>query len=479
MQFNSYSYLLLLIPFVMGFWMIPTASARKWYLLGASALFYASWSMQFVALPFLICGISYFFAHRILVRKNQPGSDLKTGISVILIILAFFKYRDFFLDNLNHLLTSAGQNPVTFAWHIILPLGISFYSFEAISYLIDVKQGRVKDVDYPNLSLFVTFFPHLIAGPIVRVRELVPQFQQLKKFEKRFLVEGLDRLIWGLVQKNVFANSLSLFVDEGFAASAIANNSSLDNWTLTAAFGMQIYFDFASYSNMAIGTAKLMGINLPENFRYPYHASNPSDFWQRWHMTLSRWIRDYLFFPINAKYSGAPIPLYISLVVIMSLVGLWHGAGWGFILWGAMHGLLLVGYRIWEKAAETRPILKTSFWALSLVRVLTLAGVFAAWVPFRAATIDQSLTMLKSMLFQFKIQPNYSLNLYLITAALAGFCLIEPWLAEHITKLEKSIASRDWKFPVMDLVRPAIYATLIFLFLLFDDQDVQFIYFQF
>ena len=210
---------------------------------------------------------------------------------------------------------------------------------------------------------------------------------------------GLDRLLWGLVQKNLFANNLALWVNEGFQPKAAALHSFFDNWALAAAFGLQIYFDFAAYSNMAIGSAHLLGINLPENFNYPYHASSPADFWSRWHMTLSRWIRDYLFFPINARFRGAPMPLYLSLLGIMALVGLWHGAGWGFILWGVLHGAYLLVFRAWEEFQQKRfraladRIPHKLFW-----RAFTLAAIIAAWIPFRAETLQQSGTMLRSML---------------------------------------------------------------------------------
>ena len=205
---------------------------------------------------------------------------------------------------------------------VVLPLGISFYSFEAVSYLFDSQQGRVSSTSFLDLALFIMFWPHLIAGPIVRVRELVPQLKFDRKFEIGFVLQGLDRVVWGLVQKNVFANSIGPWVDNGFVPGAAPLNTALDNWFLAAAFGLQIYFDFAAYTNIAIGSAQLIGVKLPENFRYPYHAVTPPEFWSRWHMTLSRWIRDYLFFPLNARYKGSPVSVYLSLVAAMAVVRL-------------------------------------------------------------------------------------------------------------------------------------------------------------
>ena len=271
----------------------------------------------------------------LLAAIEERRGWLRAGTAFVLFTLGFFKYQHFFMDNLNALLVSLGRSPAGTGLALALPLGISFYSFEAISYLIDVRQGRVKNLSFTDLYLFLMFWPHLMAGPIVRFRELAPQLKFSRQFDLAMFLRGMDRLIWGLVQKNLFANNLGSFVDEGFLPRTAHANTMIDNWFLALAFGLQIYFDFAAYSNMAIGSAQLVGITLPENFRFPYHAKNPSDFWSRWHMTLSRWIRDYLFFPINAKFRGAPGPLYLSLIGIMGLVGLWHGAGWGFIRVGA------------------------------------------------------------------------------------------------------------------------------------------------
>jgi alginate O-acetyltransferase complex protein AlgI len=479
MQFNSYSYLLLLGVVVTLYWLLP-AGTRRWYLLVLSLGFYASWNWWYVVLPVGLCAAVFPCARRMKQQPGQAGRWLKIGIAVVLVVLCFFKYRDFFLANWNGVLQLLGQTPIELGWRLALPLGISFYSFEAISYLIDTRQGRVKEVRFSDLLLFVTFWPHLIAGPIVRVRELVPQFFDQRRFQYVYVTEGLGRLCWGLVQKNVFANTLSSWVDEGFLTKAAGANSTIDNWTLAFAFGLQIYFDFAAYSNMAIGSARLVGITLPENFRFPYQAANPSDFWSRWHMTLSRWIRDYLFFRINARYKGAALPLYASLVGIMALVGLWHGAGWGFVLWGIFHGVYLVLYRMWENVTEGERQSWREHGAVRLGwRLFTLLAVMLAWIPFRASSIEQTLTLLRSMLFSFRWSFSYNVNFYLLTLLLALFVMAEPWLAGWWEMLEKQQASSQRKRVTLAVLRPALLAAALFLFLIFDDQNTQFIYFQF
>jgi len=480
LQFNSFSYLAILGIVVAIFWTLPKGNPRRWFVLALSILFYGSWSWKYAPIPVIICAISYVCARAIVRNPSRARAAVWTGAILVLFILGFFKYRNFFVDNLNQLLQLYGHSPVQAAFAFGFPLGISFYSFEAISYLIDTRQGRVKNVRIIDLFTFVMFWPHLIAGPIVRVRELVPQLAFQKPFERAMLLKGLDRLIWGLVQKNLIANNIGSWVDEGFLPQSSRANTTLDNWVLAFAFGLQIYFDFSSYSDMAIGAAQLIGITLPENFRFPYHAKNPSDFWTRWHMTLSRWIRDYLFFPINAKYQNNPAALYTSLIGIMALVGLWHGAGWGFVIWGVMHGCYLVLYRISERCTENRPQLAQSPWFLGAWRVFTLFAVMAAWIPFRASSAGQATHMLRTMVIPGSLRPSYSINFYLITLLVALIALIEPYVTERFHKLD-GFFNRSGSRMLLNLLawRPLVYAFGLLLFIIFDDQNTQFIYFQF
>jgi len=465
-QLNSYSYLALLLVAVPVFWLIPVALRRP-YVLVLSFAFYASWTWTYAALPLLICAVAFLCARRILASPGNADAAMWTGTAVILTILAFFKYRQFLFDNINGMLHVFGQLPARSIVLAGLPLGISFYSFEAISYLIDSRQGRAKRISFQDLCIFVAFWPHLIAGPIVRARELVPQLEFKRPFDVNMLMQGIDRLVLGLVQKNLIANNLAPWVDMGFLAQAADANTTVDNWFFAFAFGLQIYFDFTAYSNMAIGAARLIGITLPENFNYPYHAGNPADFWSRWHMTLSRWIRDYLFFPVAARLQSSPVALSFTLVGTMAFVGLWHGAGWGFVLWGCLHGLYLVLYRAWERLGWNSPAL--------CVRVVTILAVMAAWIPFRAATLHQAMLMLRSLVVPNRLYPSYSINFYLITLLVMLFVVMEPVLATRLRALAERIV-----LPAnLLLFRPAIYACGLLLFLIFDDRDTQFIYFQF
>jgi alginate O-acetyltransferase complex protein AlgI len=478
MQFNSYSYLLLLVPIVALFWSIPS-SWRSWYALVVSFLFYATWNPLFVLLPLGICATTYFCARRMQDDPSSARGWMWTGIAIVLAALSFFKYRGFVVHNLSAWLAALGVFRGVNVGAIVLPLGISFYSFEAISYLVDVRQKRIQKLDFIDLCLFICFWPHLIAGPIVRVRELIPQLKFSLEFDTTLVVRGLDRIVWGLVQKNVFANSLAGWIETGFLPNVARLNTTIDNWFLAVAFGLQIYFDFAAYSNMAIGSAQLLGIRLPENFAFPYHAKTPPEFWSKWHMTLSRWVRDYLFFPINARYAGSPWALYLSLIGVMALVGLWHGAGWEFVLWGVMHGVYLVLYRIWESLRSTRigPLvqLRLAAWGW---RALTLVMVAAAWIPFRAGDLHQAVLMLKTMFVRFSFGNSLSVNFYLVTLIIVAFVAVEPHVARGGQWLDERIANRFASVNFL-LLRPAVYACGLLLFLVFDDRNTQFIYFQF
>lgn len=475
MPVNSVAYLVFVAAAVALFWLLPVRLRRAFVLL-ASLVFYASWGLPFAWVPLLVAAIAYVCGTRVQKDGVGPRRLVWLGIVAVLVLLVVLKYRSFAVDNLNLLFSHVRLPSLPLATAVAFPLGISFYTFEAIAYLIDVRQGRVKMPGFVDLCLFFYFWPNILSGPIVRARELLPQLSFRKTFEPQFLFDGLDRLIWGLVQKNVLANLLRPWVDRGF--STTATPATLDAWCLAIGFGLQIYFDFAGYTNIAIGVARLLGVTLPENFRQPYHAATPPDFWARWHMTLSRWIRDYLFFPLNARWRGAPVPLYLSLLGVMALVGLWHGAGWTYVIWGLLHGAYLVAYRIYEGWKNAKPGRGESVWFSGGWRIFTLAGVAAAWVAFRAPTLAKARAILSAMLWHFLSGAAYSHIFYILILAVAFFCAAEPVIARNLAVLEEQAQGQGLS-PLRVVFRPVLYLFGVFLFLLFEENNSQFIYSQF
>ncbi|HYA64418.1 MAG TPA: MBOAT family O-acyltransferase [Candidatus Sulfotelmatobacter sp.] len=476
MPFNSVLYLIFLVAAVTVYWLLPHG-LRRVFVFAASLAFYASWGVIFVWLPLLVAGIVYLFGTRIQFDSEGARRWMWLGIGCVLSLLIVFKYRAFVLSNLNVVFAPLGTHSSSWVTAIAFPMGISFYTLEAIAYLVDVRQGRVKIPSFLDLCLFFLFWPNILSGPILRARELIPQLSFRKPFESRFVFEGLDRVVWGLVQKNVVANMLGIWVDKGFAPAA-GIPFTFDAWFLAVAFGLQIYFDFAGYTNLAIGAARLLGVTLPENFRQPYHAATPPDFWARWHMTLSRWIRDYLFFPVNARWHGAPLPLYLSLLGVMALVGLWHGAGWNYILWGSLHGTYLIAYRVYESWKTERPSSGDSWLAAGTWRLVTLVAVTAAWVPFRASTLSKAGIILSSMFYRLTSGRAYSAAFYVFTLVVLLFCALEPLLLRKLSEIEER-AGADGLSPFHVMGRPLAYACGLLLFLLFDEHNTQFIYSQF
>ncbi len=469
MLFTSFTYLaflLLVIPAVRlsrGLW-------RERVILAASFVFYAAWDVRFLLVLLGIGLFTYWAARRITAAREagrKPGAGW--AIAAILLVLSAFKYTRMLVELANWLFPLRLPLPA-----IVLPLGISFFTFECVSYLLDVQRGAKELLPLRRFLLFPAYWPHMVAGPILRIKELAPELEPLRTASWLETLAGVDRVVIGLCKKVVLADSLASFVDQGFGAPAGAT-SAIDGWALATAFALQIFFDFSGYSDIAIGVSRMVGIRLPENFNLPYHAASPSDFWNRWHMTLSRWIRDYLFFPLNLR-AGKRIWLrYVYLVAVMTLVGLWHGAGPGFVLWGAWHGLLMVAHRVVAPRfsnLDDRPRAAVE----QLGRLVSLALIVAGWVPFRAATLAQAAGMLRAMFTLRGLRPAYSVNDYLLVAlCVLGYFTVIPAIERHAQQEPDAI---DWRRALFWLRAPA-YAVAIELLFMFDRSNVAFIYFQF
>lgn len=419
MLFNTPQFFAFLAVVLVLFYASPR-SWRRVILLGASYFFYMSWIPKFILLLLTLTGIDYTAA-RWIARTESPRSR-KTALIVSLCanlgLLGFFKYYNFFALNLAHLL---GRAPDSFALSIILPLGISFHTFQSMSYVIDVYRGEQEPVtNLIDYALFISFFPQLVAGPIVRAREFFGDLYQWRTPTSDEILRGLLLLVLGLTKKMVLADQFAQ-VANAYFKNVAAHPGMLTAWSGVVAFGIQIYFDFSGYTDMAIGMAQLLGFHFPVNFRRPYLASSITDFWRRWHITLSRWLRDYLYIPLGGNRHGRLLT-YRNLMLTMLLGGLWHGASWNFVVWGGYHGALLSVERMLgvKKAAD-----RNRWSALyPLQAILTFGLVTIGWVFFRAATFGDSLYVIRQMFAGARgtiAIPAWEIYLALITLALAIF----------------------------------------------------------
>lgn len=357
MIFNSLTYLLLLVLVVGLYWILPYR-ARLLLIFTASLVFYGFWRVEFLWVMLVSVVVDYSVARRI------PGSSdtrkkhlLWISLGVNLGLLFYFKYLLFFADNAIGLANLLGAEIDPLVLNIILPLGISFYTFQTISYSVDVYRGVIKpEQDFVLYACYVTFFPQLIAGPVLRAAEVIHQFAQRPPFAWEDIAIGGHRIIYGLFLKVVLADNIAPLVDDGFAIP-VATLSALDVWTLAFLFGFQIYFDFSAYSHIALGSARMLGIRFPENFNFPYVATSPRDFWRRWHISLSSWIRDYLYLPlagvkVHDRSTGGLGHATLdkrknkALFASWAIMGLWHGANWTFVLWGLFHATVIGAYRL-------------------------------------------------------------------------------------------------------------------------------------
>ncbi len=405
MLFTTAPFLLLFLPItLLGFYLLGRRSqqaAAAWLFL-ASVFFYGYWMP--VATLLLLGSIAgnFVLGLRIvdLARQGlQPQAKrwLTLGIALNLAALGYFKYANFFVDNLNAVL---GMD-----WHIgriLLPIGISFYSFTQIAFLVDAYEGKVKETRAIHYGLFVTYFPHLVAGPVLHHAQMMPQFADKAVYRPvpAALVSGLTILALGMFKKVVMADGIAPYADAVFnGADGGVLPSSSEAWLGAVAYALQLYFDFSGYSDMAIGLSLMFNIRLPFNFNSPYRAQNISEFWRCWHMSLSTFLRDYLYIPLGGNRSGK-LKRHLNLMTTMLLGGLWHGASWSFVLWGGLHGSYLVlnhGYRALLGAALHQR-LAANFVYRGASWALTLAAVVLAWVFFRAVTLDGALRVLQAML---------------------------------------------------------------------------------
>ena len=472
MLFNTLEYFLFLPITFFLYWAIKETKYQNIFILISSYVFYGWWDWRFLFLIFLSTVVDYFVSMRIEQTHKKKSKKLYLLISIIfnLSILGFFKYYNFFIDSWIELLSKIGYQ-VTDVWtlKIILPVGISFYTFQTMSYSLDVYRSKIKATkDFISFASFVSFFPQLVAGPIERASNLLPQILSKRKFDYKQSVNGLKLILWGLFKKVVIADSLSLLVTPIFE-----NYTSLNGGELLLGliyFSFQIYCDFSGYSDIAIGTAKMFGIELRSNFIFPYFSRDISEFWRRWHVSLSSWFRDYIYIPLGGSKKGKCITIR-NILIIFIISGFWHGANFTFIAWGLIHALLYLVIALWNKNRRyTTSIVAENRMTPSIKEIFQIGSTFftvmISWVFFRSNTITDSFLYLRKIIIDFDIPISYSSGLVYIF-----FFIVSDWLNRKDERNPLNISSI--------YVRWTSYILMLLLIFGHGGQKNEFIYFQF
>jgi len=483
MIFNSFTYLFFLSFFVL-FYYNSSGLLKPYLIFTSSIIFYGFWRFDFVLLLIFSVIVDYFCGIKISQTNNKSTRKKFLYLSLItnLGLLFFFKYTFFFLENINYLLDSK----IGFSFNIILPLGISFYTFQSISYTIDIYRKKTNPTkNFILFANYVTFFPQLIAGPILRSHEVIKQLQKNNKFKIDNLINGIKKIFLGLFLKLCLADNLAKSVD--YIYSQDHNTfSSWDVLTASFAFGFQIYFDFAGYSLIAIGSALLIGLKFPENFNFPYLCKNPKEFWMNWHITLSSWIRDYLYLPllkqksINSSTKGLiinnqnKVKKYnwhvCSLLVTWLLMGLWHGAHWSFAIWGVYHALLILIWRIIYKFNFTNRNIFFNFFSY----ISCLIFIMLSWIPFRTQNVEKTFDMWSYIFIPDRylfLSLHENIYIYLLLLLLGIFISKHLYYNFLFIKNEINIF-----YQTLGIIMWTIIITLVFVYM---KQSTNFIYFQF
>jgi alginate O-acetyltransferase complex protein AlgI len=409
MIFTSLTFLVFFAVLLLGLAVVKTSEKRQAVLLVASYIFYGFWNVSFLLLIFTSSCWGWFLGAAMVRARSTGTRRLYLMLSLILTIgtLGFFKYADFTLGSL-----SAVFGIELPQLDILLPVGISFFLFQTMRYTIDLYRGTI--VPEPKLGrflLFVSFFPQLVAGPIVRASEFLPQLSRPVLLTKENFIIGSQLFLGGVLQKVLIADNLSRFVDPVFAEPAFYSGGTL--WLAMFSYALQIFCDFSGYSLMAIGIARVLGFQLPENFRMPYGAGSIVDFWNRWHISLSTWLRDYLYISLGGNRKGER-RTYVNLMLTMLIGGLWHGASWNFVVWGGLHGLGLVVYRLWIKTETRQRLHQTCAYKIA-AWVLTLFFVCLLWIPFRSADFDDTyIYAIKMLTFADGVQWMHSPSVWVL-----------------------------------------------------------------
>ena len=447
------------------------------FLLLASLVSYSFFYYPYLAILLFSVFVAYFFSRAIDASESEGRRRglLVCGVLLNVLLLGIFKYTDFIIQTLNDLLAYGNFTAHFDPPGILLPIGISFFTFQSISYLVDVYRRDFRPLKKPaGLTLYISFFPQLVAGPIVRARQFIPQLRRAPFIKPIFFNWGMFLIILGVFKKTVIADNLALNVDYFFSLGSYEDIHSFTAWYCMICYAVQIYTDFSGYSDIAVGLGYLLGFRLPINFYYPYISLGFGDFWRRWNITLSEWIRDYIYIPLGGSRRSR-LRTIGNLVLTMGAVGLWHGASWGFVLWGLLHGLFLVIDQVVLRRLLGLPAMKKRvLYLLSSfgVRALTFACVVFAWVPFRASTLDQAAGIARAMFTSFN--PALLLNgLYL---TFSGYVLIIAAMHGVVLLAKGDRRFRRFRWPIYFVGALLMLTTIVYNRM---PGNNAFIYFQF
>lgn len=442
MLFNSFIFWGFFV-LVLALYRVLPHRAQNWLLLVASYVFYGYWDWRFLALIFFSTAVDYYLGSAIADSGDQRKRRLLlvTSVVVNLTVLGFFKYYGFFVTEANAALAAIGLTSALPVLQIVLPVGISFYTFQSLSYTVDVYRGQTQAArSLADFALYVSFFPQLVAGPIERSSALLPQVLTPRVMDRPGLAEGIYLILLGLVKKVVVADNMAVIANHVFSRPA-DSLTGVEVLVGVYAFAFQIYGDFSGYSNIAQGLARIMGFRLSWNFHMPYFSTSPSDFWNRWHISLSSWLRDYLYIPLGGNRDGA-YKTYRNLALTMLLGGLWHGAAWTFVVWGAFHGLILIVYRVMPwlggtvSSGDRTSVGSALPDAGRLLRmVLMFHLVCFSWLLFRAEGMGQVWQMLGVMAGDFRATPFAWFGLGMLAFVALPLLAYEAWLERHQNQL--------------------------------------------
>lgn len=482
MLFNSLHFLLF-FPIVTFLYFRLSHKYRWILLLVASCYFYMSWKAEYILLILFVAGIDYVAALKIVGTKNQKLRKIYLAISLSsnIGILFAFKYFNFISDSVREVLAqfSIPMDPILL--NIILPVGISFHTFQSMGYAIDVYRGALKpERNFWRFALFVTYFPQLVAGPIERATNLMPQLKKEQRFEYQRAADGIKLMLWGMFKKVVIADRLALAVNAVY--SNPTEYTGLPLVIATVFFAFQIYCDFSGYSDIAIGASQVMGISLMDNFRRPYLAKSITDFWRRWHISLTTWFKDYVYIPLGGNRKGEP-RTYFNILLVFLISGIWHGANWTFVIWGFLHGTLQTIERITSKAREGMHNflhkIVPSILLHAFAILLTFSLVSIAWVFFRANTVQDAFYIISHMFVDLSLQ-THGVNFGNIGYSGIAVAILSILFMMTVHCIQEHMSMRHFLSGKPRYIRWTIYLSITFLILLFGVfNETQFIYFQF